>query len=135
MSTTIYSGSCLCGHVRISVRGPLRELAYCHCQSCRRASGAPVVAWGTVDREHFALVEGSLETVQSSPNVQRGFCGDCGSSMTYARADLANEIDIALAVLDDPPAPERHIWVSDGLAWLSIDDGLPQFAEFSHSTD
>jgi hypothetical protein len=35
---------------------------------------------------------------------------------------------VSLAMLDAPDQlpPEMHIWVSDKLAWLKLDDGLPQ---------
>ena len=36
----MYQGSCLCGDVRYRVDGELSEFGYCHCRSCRKASGS-----------------------------------------------------------------------------------------------
>ena len=30
---------CLCGAVRVTIRGPLDDIAACHCSQCRRWSG------------------------------------------------------------------------------------------------
>jgi hypothetical protein len=91
--------------------------------------GSAFVAWGTVNRGEFQIVQGELCIVTSSKAVSRGFCSRCGSSLTYQHADRADEIDVTLASLDDPSpyAPEAHIWVRDKLPWVQIHDGLPQY--------
>ena len=66
----------------------------------------------------------------SSPNVTRGFCAECGSSLTYQHDDRNSEIDVTLSTLDDSAAlvPDAHIWVEDKPSWVVIADGRPQFA-------
>jgi hypothetical protein len=129
MSATGYLGGCLCGGVRYQVSGPVSNLCFCHCASCRRASGAPMVPWGTFVRENFRLTRGSLTEYRSSPAVTRGFCPACGTSLTYRNDARARDIDVTLATLDDPTllAPQVHVWVGDKLPWVSINDGRPQF--------
>jgi hypothetical protein len=129
MSEAGYLGGCLCGGVRYQLSGPVSNLCFCHCASCRRASGAPMVPWGTFVRENFRLTRGSLAEYRSSPAVTRGFCAACGTSLTYRHDDRARDIDVTLATLDDPTllAPQVHIWVGDKLPWVSINDGRPQF--------
>lgn len=119
----------MCGAVTFVVRGVLENLCFCHCESCRRASGAPFVAWGTCNPTDLEI-EGELASYRSSPPVTRGFCSRCGTSVTYAHESRPGEIDIALATLDDPAAlkPAYHLWVSEKLPWISIDDSLPQYA-------
>jgi len=121
-------GRCLCGAVHYRIAGAIRNRCYCHCESCRRASGAPVVAWGTVDRVAFQLSKGALAIHHSSPNVERGFCSTCGTTLTYAHAERADEIDFTLSSLADPSraAPEMHIWLRDKLPWLVLGDTLPR---------
>jgi hypothetical protein len=129
MSATGYLGGCLCGSVRYQVSGPVSNLCFCHCASCRRASGAPMVPWGTFVRENFRLTRGNLTEYRSSPAVTRGFCPACGTSLTYRNDARARDIDVTLATLDDPTllAPQVHVWVGDKLPWVSINDGRPQF--------
>jgi hypothetical protein len=126
-----YEGGCLCGAIRYRVSGAARDLCYCHCRSCRLASGAHCVAWATFDRERFELLRGALVRMRSSPPVVRTFCGACGAAIGYANDATPGEIDVTLATLDDAKglAPACHIWVSHKLPWVALGDGLPQFAE------
>ena len=136
MEKTHYSGGCLCGAVRYEVSGAARHLCYCHCESCRRASGAAAVPWGTFDRDSFRVTRGSLAEFRSSEPVWRGFCAACGSSLTYRLATRPAEIDVTLVTLDEAAqlAPQMHVWVADKLPWARIDDGLPQCPRGSEST-
>lgn len=132
-----YEGGCQCGAVRWRGRAPVTNLCFCHCESCRRASGAPFVAWGTFSVPGFEIVGGSLAEQASSPRVRRGFCAACGTSLTYFHEGRAGEIDVTLASLDDPSqlVPERHIWVADKLPWVTLADGLPQYETVRESAD
>jgi hypothetical protein len=129
MDKAHYTGGCLCGSVRYQVSGQLRHLCYCHCNSCRRAAGAPMVPWGTVDSDGWRVTRGQLTQFRSSPPVLRGFCAACGTSLTYHNDAHPGEIDVAIATLDDPTpfAPQLHLWVADKLPWVAITDGLPQY--------
>jgi hypothetical protein len=87
------------------------------------------VAWGTFASERFRVVRGALAIFRSSEPVERGFCGACGTSLSYAHAARPGQIDVALASLDAPAAlvPVCHIWLADRVAWGPLADGLPQF--------
>ena len=128
----VYEGGCLCGAVRFRARAPATKACFCHCRSCRRASGAPVVAWATFAAAGVRITRGTLREHRSSEKVTRGFCGACGTGITYVHDATPDEIDLALATLDDPSAipPESHIWVSHRLQWMTPGDGLPQYAEW-----
>ena len=127
--TTKIKGRCFCGAIRFSVKSPAKYACYCHCESCQRAAGAPVVAWATFSRDGFVLREGEICWHRSSPGVTRGHCAACGSSISYEHVQRDGEIDITLNTLDDPKAirPQSHIWVEDKQPWLHIDDDLPQY--------
>ena len=58
----------------------------------------------------------------------RGFCPSCGTSLSYQRDDLRDEIDITAATLDDPEAvkPQDHIWWKSHVSWVVPGDGLRQ---------
>jgi hypothetical protein len=123
-------GGCLCGATRFRVGGPATNRCCCHCRSCRRASGAPFVAWATFRADAFQLLRGGLARHCSSEKVLRGFCPSCGTALTYVHEARPGEIDVAVAALDDPAAlpPHFHIWVSHKLPWVVLADGLPQHA-------
>src|ERR1700676_1606109 len=106
-----YVGGCFWGRVRYQASGEVTNLCFCHCASCRRAIGAPMVPWGTFAAANLAIVRGRLALYRSSPKVTRGFCADCGTSLTYRHDERGGEIDLTLSTLDDPLAlvPEVHI--------------------------
>jgi hypothetical protein len=114
--------------------GDASNLCFCHCTSCRRATGAMMVAWGTFTAASFRITGGHLEEVATSPGVTRGHCARCGTSLTYRNAARAGEVDVTLATLDDPSAlrPTAHIWVQDKLPWVGIGDGLPQYETWAN---
>jgi hypothetical protein len=129
MNDSTHDGGCHCGAIRYRVTGALRHVSYCHCESCRRTTGAPFVAWGTCALNRFSVLRGKLSQYASSEPVIRGFCGSCGTSLTYSHRERPQEIDVILVTLDDPDVftPGFHVWVRDKLPWVNIEDGLPQF--------
>ena len=129
MRDHVYAGGCLCGAVRYQLSGPVTALCFCHCASCRRATGAPMVPWGTFAREAVRITHGRLSEYRSSPQVWRGFCSRCGPSLSYRHEARAAEIDVTLATLDEATQlpPTMHVWVADKLPWVTMEDGLPQF--------
>lgn len=130
MDRVQYQGGCFCGSIRYRVSNDVKNPCVCHCQSCRRASGAPFVAWLTCAQSDFELITGKLTICHSSPHVTRGFCGTCGTTLTYAHESRASELDVSLATLDDASAvePIMHIWTGDKLPWVTLQDKLPQYA-------
>jgi len=126
---TTMTGRCYCGAIEYSVEGPERYACFCHCRSCQQLSGAACVPWATFDRDSFAVTKGSPAVVHSSPGVSRGFCRDCGSSLTYEIERRAGDIDIIATSLDDPAAvrPRSHVWVEDKQPWVTIGDDLPRY--------
>ncbi|WP_170384266.1 GFA family protein [Ruegeria atlantica] len=76
-------GGCLCEAVRFELSEPLYDLHYCHCRTCQKVSGAPVIAGGFVSRDAIRFTRGGPKTYQSSPIVERDFCGDCGTYLLY----------------------------------------------------
>ncbi len=125
-------GGCLCGAVRYKIAQQPKSLVHCHCKDCRRAAGAPSVAWMILPAEGVRWISGEPRTVESSPGVMRGFCSNCGTSLTY-RETSSRYIDVTTATLDEPSdlAPIKEIWVEQRLAWDVLDESLPHFARSS----
>jgi hypothetical protein len=103
----------------------------CHCRTCRRVSGSPVVAWVTFGVDRFEFTRASPAQFSSSPPVRRTFCAACGTPLTYQHQDCASTIDVTTCSLDEPQAfpPTHHSWLSHDLGWLRFGDGLPGFPE------
>ncbi len=100
-------------------------------------SGAPIIAWISIDPDAFAITKGAPAHYASSPAISRQFCGACGAQLTYARDDDDSFLDVATATLDNPNAfaPTHHSWLSDDLAWVEFGDGLPTFPQGRYDPD
>ena len=127
--TQVCTGRCFCGAIHFEVNGVAQYACFCHCESCRRAAGGAFVPWATFAKDAFVVTKGALLLHHSAPDVTRGLCATCGSSLTYEHANRHGEIDVTLTSFDDPGAfePVAHIWVADKLPWVEINDGLPQY--------
>lgn len=130
MDTPALTGRCLCGRVRYCAGAPLYPATLCHCESCRRAQGAHAIAWVTVAAASLEYTAEPPLEYPSSPGVRRGFCGRCGSPLSYRTERRPDEVDLTLACVDQAGAlaPADHIWMEDTLPWDRPADGLPQFA-------
>jgi glyoxylase I family protein len=117
--------------VRYRATGPPRHPTLCHCASCRRAAGAPAVAWLTFPKERFRFTAGQPRRFRSSARVERSFCGDCGTSLTYVHDAETAGVDVTTASLDAPEraAPADHTWVSDRLPWWRPEPRWREFPE------
>ncbi len=122
-------GGCRCGAVRYRAAAEPLASWTCHCESCRRATSTPAVPWVTFPANALSFVHGTLAAYRSSPGVTRGFCGTCGSPLSYRHDVRPDEVDILTCTLDDAgtTAPAYHEWMVDRLPWDLPRDGLPAF--------
>jgi hypothetical protein len=130
MESKKVAGACLCAAVRFEVELPTLFCAHCHCGMCRRAHGAGYVTWLVVARRQFRIVAGAgeLARYESSLHGVRSFCRICGSSLFFATTQRPDQIDVALANMDEPidRAPEFHIFIDDKADWVQVGDDLPR---------
>lgn len=131
-TTKPITGGCLCGDVRYGANGSPVLVEFCHCQSCRRGAGAPLVAWAAFRRAEFGATAGNVTAYESSPGVVRTFCGRCGTSLTLADDRFSDEIYVSVGSFDDPESlpPEFHIWRVQRLSWIETSDSLPRYSQF-----
>lgn len=120
-------GGCLCGAVRFSISGPLRDVIYCHCGQCRRSHGH-FAAYTAAPWETITFSDDSgLAWFRSSAAARRGFCSRCGSSLFW-ELDGDPVLRVAAGSLEVPTMlkASKHVFVDDKGDYYSIDDGLPQ---------
>ena len=133
-----FEGGCYCGAVRYRISVTPAYAAHCHCRSCQLALGGAFVTWAKVPAEEFAFIRGEPKICEKAPGITRGFCGDCGTTLTYAAKqevegqDWSADAWFSATTLDDPSivTPETHVYVSHKQPWIKLCDGLPTFTEF-----
>ena len=121
-------GHCLCRKTGWEFEGDKSWGCYCHCDDCRRNCGAPVVAWVGVPLENFKWTGTAPQAFESSPGVQRYFCGTCGSPLGLEASHYPGAMHVYTASLADPAAftPEFHLNNESRLPWLKMEDDLPK---------
>ena len=124
-------GSCHCGAIRYRVAVEPVEVVLCHCESCRRSSGAPAVAWAMVPLAAFEIERGEFARYASSEGVSRGFCSTCGTTLCFEATYMEGFVDVTVASFEDPEGlpPTMHIWEAQRVGWLSLADAWPRHAE------
>lgn len=119
------TGGCLCGAVRYTIHGPLRDVVACHCGQCQRTHGN-YSAYTMAQTADIELTEnGGLHWYQSSETARRGFCRVCGTSLFWEPKGK-DTMSIAAGSLDQPTGLKtiRHIFVADAGDYYEISDGL-----------
>ncbi len=119
METT---GRCLCGETRFAFEpDAVLWQGLCTCESCRRASGAPVVGWVGVRNGAWRWEGRAPGRHRSRPDVERCFCTQCGAPLSYAVANYPDETHFLAAQLDHPEryAPDRSYHTDEALPWLA----------------
>src|SRR5690554_7191172 len=100
---THFTGSCLCGNVRLTATGQPYRVGICHCLDCRKHHGALFAA--------SAIFPADAVTVSGETRQYQGrfFCPRCGSSV-FART--GDEMEIHLGALDSPNqfVPTYELW-------------------------
>lgn len=127
------TGGCHCGAVRYQADGEMLHHAICHCEDCRRASGAPMVGWIAFKSDAVTVTKGEPSVRSSAEHARRHFCGDCGTGLFYLNEQVLPGItDIQSATLDDPEAmpPGAHIQYAEHLGWTDTMDQLPKFERY-----
>ena len=129
-------GGCLCGEIRYESTSPPLGAGYCHCSVCRKAYGHLYAALIQFSRDTLHFTKGSLSQYQETALAKRGFCKNCGSSLTFSYDNqpslfiLAGSLDCPEDFpFDNSEGSWGHTFMADKVSWLEITDGLPQHAQ------
>jgi hypothetical protein len=118
-----FNGRCLCGAVQFVATGDPIGVAWCHCESCRRHSGAPVSVFVAFSHDAYTVTKGEITKFNSSPGRLRGFCARCGSTLT-CEGETSSEMHFHIGAFDEAArlVPTRHIFPDERLPWLHLSD-------------
>lgn len=120
-------GHCLCGAVTFEIDGPVQSCVTCHCESCRRQCSAPMTTYIGVLDNQWRWTGKRLKVFHSSPGVERTFCGECGSPLSFRSQKMSGMMHFFAAAMEQPECfePTLHTAIEEKLPWLQLADGLP----------
>ena len=105
MTTTardpVLTGGCQCGAVRYALYAEPTGISICHCRMCQKAVGNYFAAFAGVKRSAFAWTRGKPGAFRSSEVIERDFCRDCGTPLTYRALD-EDRVSVSIGSLDQP---------------------------------
>ncbi|HVZ71379.1 MAG TPA: GFA family protein [Polyangia bacterium] len=121
-----FQGRCFCGAVELTASGAPAGMGYCHCDSCRRWSAAPVNAFTLWPAAAVTVTKGRelVGVFNKSDNSFRKWCTKCGGHLMteHPRWGL---VDVYAAVLGELPF-EAHVHVNYQETVLRLHDSLPK---------
>ena len=127
------------------------SITICHCIECRKASGAPFLAFGLF---HNTALDWSNPSLDSDPppikltaspvseqNVSmavRGSCGNCSSPLFMKYHCRPDGTSVVMGIVDDSKVigsivkPKEHIFVGEKAKWWELtDDGVARHVGFN----
>lgn len=124
-----YHGSCYCGAVSVTVQGPPRTSAFCHCQSCRKWHSAPVNAWSIWKTGDVEISGGPVITSTQNEASGRVSCAACGGCVANhkPKVNMTVVYPMTLAKSGLSFEPASHIFYAERV--MDFADGLPKFAD------
>lgn len=127
-----FTGGCLCGAVRYECAAEPAMAGICHCEDCRRSSGAGHSAHLAVTEDKVKLTgptSSYSKPADSGNMVTRHFCGTCGAPVFSRNAGMPGMIFFRASSLDDLEVfkPEMHVFAGRAATWDRPRDGVPAF--------
>ncbi|MFO7604430.1 MAG: GFA family protein [Gammaproteobacteria bacterium] len=130
----MYTGGCLCGTIRFEIKGPIRNIVYCHCSQCRKAQGSAFATNGIVKACDFDIHTGAdaLTGYESTPGQTKYFCKVCGSPILSQTASKPDQVRVRLGTIESEieERPMAHIFTTSKANWEKISDDLPQYETY-----
>ena len=117
---------CSCGALRAEARGAPVRISVCHCLECKRRSGSAFAWTARYDRAQVTLSgprRSFVRTGDAGSRITFHFCPECGVTVAYENADLAEMVAIPAGTFADPAYPAPTVSVHDAArrcAWLDL---------------
>jgi hypothetical protein len=132
MTTSTYSGSCLCGTVRFEILGKLESFFLCHCRRCQKDTGSAHAAnlFSTTATLDWISGQDMARTFRlPGTRHQKSFCTECGSALPGVERETGLLV-VPAGCLDDPIAirPNAHICGNSRAEWDHDLEDIPLLA-------
>jgi len=131
---TKFSGGCLCGAIRYEVSGDIVRMVNCHCDDCRRNTGASFATNIFFNSEDVQVTKGeprSFEHVSDAGNRKiKEFCPTCGSQL-FSSTIGRPLTSVKVGSIEDANfvKPTANLYCKRALSYSHLSDDLKNFQE------
>jgi len=125
--SSVYRGSCLCDSVKYEITGEPFTFIVCHCNNCKKVTGAAFMTNVFFQRKQVAVIQGA-EAIQryrdsgtnSGRAITRSFCSQCGSNL-FITNDKDDITIVGVGTLDDSVnwVPRREAFPERRRPWVT----------------
>jgi hypothetical protein len=130
----VFTGGCLCGHVRFEFHAEPIAMRLCWCRDCQYFAAGNATVNVVFPSGSLKLLQGELRdyvSVSDSGNrMHRRFCPNCGTPVFSGAESRAHLVIVRNGALDDTELlkPSATIWTESAPGWACIDETLPMHA-------
>jgi hypothetical protein len=127
-----HSGGCLCGAVRYRLEARPVGINACHCDDCRKLTGAANLLMIIGPRDVFHHEKGAVtrwrKMADSGRQLDIARCAECGTRLWHEPLSAPTLIYIAAGTLDNPSwaVPTSHMYVGQAAANIRIEPDAVQ---------
>jgi hypothetical protein len=123
----VATGGCQCGGIRYAFYAPLENAHVCHCRMCQRATGGLFAALAGGQASNFAWTRGSPAFFASSNLARRGYCGKCGTPLSFQYRTPGARIYTTIGSLDHPEdvVLVKQFGTESQLPWVKFCEQIP----------
>ncbi len=126
-----HEGGCVCGDVRYRTSSEPQRVSLCACTWCQKRTGSAIGISVYFRKTDVAFTNGTVKsyrlTSDAGRSIETGFCGTCGTTVSWRLEFLPEYRGIAGGTFDQPTfwyQPQRFVFARSKPDWLSIPDGL-----------
>jgi hypothetical protein len=130
-----FTGGCLCGAIRYEVKGEPVRIANCHCDDCRKATGASFATNVFIKEDELAILQGKPKQFHhksdSGSTMTKEFCPDCGSQLFGYGSSSQGIKHVKVGTIDDARfvEPEIEVYVARALPYNTLCKDTEKFPE------
>ena len=126
----VLQGQCVCGAVKYRLTAAPLFVNCCHCTDCQRQTGSAFAVNAIIEAKHVkargASVIVTLPTDSGSPHdVTR--CPKCQTALWSDYGRRGNLLFVRAGTLDEPVAPDAHIFTRSKQPWVILPKNIPAF--------
>ena len=116
------TGSCLCRSVKYVITNPIKAVANCHCNTCKKITGGVFETIAVIGEKDLEITAGeeTLTTYQVSEHALKHFCRTCGTPIFNLHKKYPGNCMVHVGSLDRPSLvePAINIFCESMLPWV-----------------